>query len=155
MPRSLLAALVLSLIAASTQAQVFPGDSVRVRIVNLNPVYENGRVLPTTWAQGRVIGQDSATFSLVRGGDTVRVAMLDLQRVDRWQRLEPSFVILNTALIGWLAGIAAYYSLQPYERPDSYDGLAWSGAAIGAAVGGVTVAVAGPRLGRWQVVLRR
>lgn len=125
-------------------AQTMPGDSLRWRSAT-----------ETAWTSGRLIAQDSVTLTLVRGPDSLRVAMLDIQRLDRWQRESFGPYVNRSTLIGMAVFVVGHLGTPEAERVQSFDSALLTGAAVGA-IGGVVIFNAmGPRLGQWRAVLRR
>ena len=147
---------------ASSQ-QVFAGDSVRLR---------NAR--ESLWNSGRLLRQDNSTFTLQSGPDTLRLAIADLQRVERWKRNDRNLVWVAAA-VGMIGGTLAYY-LTPEEEEHTGGGCVITGVssvctttttkrhpgnlramqALGA-VGGVAMGFVALQVwpGQWKIVFDR
>jgi hypothetical protein len=142
MNRVVCALLLWCALSRTGNAQVFVGDSLRVR---------NGH--ETTWRYGRLVHQDASTFTLQQGSDTLRVAIGDLRRVDRWKRNSPSW-ILAIASVGMLAAELGYNAQTPRNQRSSSE--YWTYGVVGALGGaamGLIAFTAWP--GQWKIVFDR
>lgn len=151
----------------SAAAQVFAGDSLRVR---------EGQGQP--WQYGRLLSQDGSTFFLRGHSDTLRLSVANLQRVERWQRNEKKLVLVM-ASVGMLVATGAYYATPMQEekkdggcvitfhngvqssvcttttvrsRPGNLRAIQGAGALGGTAMGFLGLAI---WPGQWRVIISR
>lgn len=126
---------------ASSQ-QVFVGDSLRLR--NASEV---------SWNYGRLLRQDDSMFTLRSGADTLRLAIADLRRADRWKRNSPMSILLVASISSLAAGIGYNAATTKQERTA---GAYWTW-YIGGAAGGALLGFIGYNIwpGQWRTVFDR